>query len=446
MDIFRRKIYDDLLKWKDTSKGRTALLIEGARRVGKSTVAEEFGRKEYKSFILINFVSAKKEIKNLFSDMSDLDYFFFNLQFLTGAKLHPRQSLIIFDEVQLFPPAREAIKQLVKDGRYDYIETGSLISIRKNVKNILIPSEEKKIEMNPMDFEEFLWATGRENTAEQLKTMASVRKPVGEVILREAMRLLRLYMVIGGMPQAVETYLETNNLMEVDEVKRAIISLYEDDFYKIDPTGTLSLLFDNIPGELSTDSTRYNISRIIPSSRPSDNNILTNIAELADSRTVNVSYHSNNPTVGLSLTKDLRKFKLYLADTGLFITLAFKDKAFTDNLIYRGLMTDKLPVNLGYVYENMVAQMLRANGDNLFYHTFYKDGSTHPYEVDFLISRDNKLCPIEVKSSSNATHTSLDMFYEKYSSRIKTRYLLYTKDVKKEKDIVCLPLFLVPFI
>lgn len=446
MTIYRRKIYNDLVEWKNTSKGRTALLIEGARRVGKSTVAEAFAKAEYKSYILINFASSGKEIKELFSRISDIDYFFFQLQFLTGTKLYTRESLIIFDEVQLFPMARQAIKHLVKDGRYDYLETGSLISIRKNVKDILIPSEERKIQMNPMDYEEFLEAIGKENVLGLLEPAFTARKPLGEACLRESMRLFRLYMVIGGMPQAVESYLEFNNLMDVDEVKRSIITLYEEDFYKIDPTGRLSLLFDNIPGELSISSTRFNYSRVIPSSRPSDEESLVNIAELASSKTVNVSYSSNDPAVGLPLTKDLRKYKLYLADTGLFITLAFKDKAFTDNVIYRGLLTDKLPVNLGYVFENIVAQMLVAKGDNLFYHTMYTEGSTHPYEIDFLISRDNKLCPIEVKSSAKITHASLDAFYAKYSGRIKTRYLVYTKDIRKEKDIICVPPFFVPFL
>lgn len=297
-----------------------------------------------------------------------------------------------------------------------------------------------------MDLEEFLQAIGNENVYDILRNFFSLGKPLGQASLREAMRLFRLYMVIGGMPQAVSTYLEQNNLEDVDDVKRSIIDLYEDDFYKIDPTGTLSSLFDAIPGELSTASTRFNVSHASVSLHPSESTVLTNIAELTASRAVLASYHTNDPNVGFPMTKDLRKFKLYLADTGLFITLAFKDKVFTENLLYRGLMSDKLPVNLGYVYENITAQMLEAKGDGLFYHTFYNRGSNHNYEIDFLISRGNKLCPIEVKSSSYTTHASLDMFTEKYHSRIRTRYLVAPKDYMKDGETVCIPPFFVPFI
>lgn len=446
MTIFKRKIYESLVEWKNSSKGRYALMVEGARRVGKSTIVKEFAGKEYRSFIFIDFSNCPPGIKELFSSISDLDYFFFRLQFLTGTRLFARESLIVFDEVQLFPPARQAVKALVRDGRYDYLETGSLISIRKNVKDILIPSEEKKIKMCPMDLEEFLQATGKENVYDILRNFYSLGKPLGQASLREAMRLFRLYMVIGGMPQAVSTYLEQNNLEDVDDVKRSIIDLYEDDFYKIDPTGTLSTLFDAIPGELSTASTRFNVSHASGSLHPSERTVLTNIAELTASRAVLASYHTNDPNVGFPMTKNLRKFKLYLADTGLFITLAFRNKVFTENLLYRGLMSDKLPVNLGYVYENITAQMLEAKGDGLFYHTFYSRGSNHNYEIDFLISRGNKLCPIEVKSSSYTTHASLDMFTEKYHSRIRTRYLVAPKDYRKDGETVCIPPFFVPFI
>ncbi len=446
MTVFRRKIYDSLVEWKNSSKGRCALMVEGPRGCGKTTIVKEFAAKEYRSCIFIDFSDCPPGIKELFSYISDLDYFFFRLQFLTGTKLIARESLIVFDEVQLFPPARQAVKALVKDGRYDYLETGCLISIRKNAKDILIPSEEKRIKMCPMDLEEFLAAIGKDNAYDALKTFYSSGKPLGQAAVREAMRLFRLYMVIGGMPQAVSTYLEHNNLEDVDDVKRSIIDLYEDDFYKIDPTGTLSILFDAIPGELSTASTRFNVSHANPSLRPSERTVLTNIAELAASRAVLVSYHTNDPNPGFSMTKDLRKFKLYLADTGLFITLAFRDKAFTENLLYRGLMSDKLPVNLGYVYENITARMLEAKGDGLFYHTFYNQESNHIYEIDFLISRGSKLCPLEVKSSSYTTHTSLDRFREKYHSGIRTGYLVAPKDYRKDGESVCIPPFFVPFI
>ncbi len=425
----------------------TALEIRGfCSFSAQSTVVKEFASEEYRSFILIDFSEASEDIRELFNHLSDLDYFFLQLQFRTGVRLHERESLVVFDEVQRFPRARQAIKHLVADGRYDFLETGSFIPIKKNVENILIPSEEKKIQMHPMDFEEFPGAAGKETTFTMMESLFQTKRALGEAALREGMRLFRLYMVIGGMPQAVSEYLETNNLQSVDEVKRPIIDLYEDDFYKIDPSGVLSLLFDNIPGELSTGSTRYNVSGADSSRRPSDNNILSKIAELASSRTVLPCYHTNDPGVGLSLTKDLRKFKLYLADTGLFITLAFKDRSFTDNLLYRGLMSDKLPVNLGYVYENITAGMLSTKGDNLFYHTFYSSSSKHTYEIDFLLSRSNRICPVEVKSSSYLTHTSLDMFHEKYHSRISTRYLVYPKDYRKDGDILCIPPFFVPFI
>ncbi len=300
--------------------------------------------------------------------------------------------------------------------------------------------------MHPMDLEEFLEAIGKESTFSLMKQAFSLHQAMGQAAVREALRLLRIYMVIGGMPQAVSAYIEYNNLQDVDEAKRTIIQMYEDDFYKIDPTGTLSLLFDSIPGELSTGSSRYSISHAIPSRKEYDSRMLSYIAELSASKAVLAVYHTNDPNVGLAMTKDLRKFKLYLADTGLFITLAFRDKVFTDNLLYKALMSDKLPVNLGYVYENITAQMLSAKGDNLFYHTLYTNDSNHPYKIDFLISRDNGLCPIEVKSSSYTTHASLDKFYEKYRSRIKTSYLVYPKDYKKDGDIICIPPFFVPFI
>ena len=446
MGIFRRKIYDSLLEWKNTSGGRSAVLIEGAKGVGKSTIVREFAEREYRSCIFIDFSAPPDGVKELFSRINDLDYFFFQLQFLTGGRLFQRESLIVFDEVQLYPPARQAIKALVADGRYDYIETGSFISIRKNLENILIPSEEKKIQMHPMDYEEFLRAVGKGTAFSMMEKFFQSKISLGNACLRDGLRLFRLYMVIGGMPQAVSEYLESNNLQSVDEVKRSIINRYEDDFLSTDPSGTLSLLFDNIPGELSTGSTRYNVSGVNSSMRPSDSSVLSKIAELSSSRIILPCYHTDDPGAGPSLTKNLRKFKLYLADTGLFITLAFKDKAFTDNLLYKALMSDKLPVNMGYVYENITAQMLSAKGDNLFYHTFYSKDSNHPYEIDFLISRDNRLCPIEVKSSSYTTHTSLDKFCEKYHSRIKTRYLVYPKDYGKDGDIICIPPFFVPFI
>lgn len=442
--MFRRKIYDKLLEWKTESDGRTALLIEGARRVGKSTVVEEFAKNEYESYILIDFSRASKAVKELFEDISDLDYLFLQLQLQYKVDLHERRSLIIFDEVQQCPLARQAIKALVADHRYDYVETGSLISIKRNVKDILIPSEERKISMYPMDHEEFLWAVGDTTTIPLLKKVFDSGKPVGVQIHRKLMRDFRLYMLVGGMPQAVNEYIETNNFRKVDQIKRDILNLYEDDFKKIDPTGKLSSLFDAIPAQLNKNASRYQVSSVLNGERAE--NILESIAELKDSKTVLVSYHANDPNAGMSNNKELGKFKLFLSDTGLFTTLMFKDRDFTENIIYEKLLNDKLSANLGYLYENAVAQILTANGDALFYHTFMNESTRRNYEIDFILARKNKVCPIEVKSSGYKTHASLDAFSRKFSDRILDKYLIYTKDFAKDEDIFCLPIYLVQFL
>lgn len=442
--MFRRKIYDKLLEWKTESDGRTALLIEGARRVGKSTVVEEFAKNEYESYILIDFSRASKAVKELFEDISDLDYLFLQLQLQYKVDLHERRSLIIFDEVQQCPLARQAIKALVADHRYDYVETGSLISIKRNVKDILIPSEERKISMYPMDHEEFLWAVGDTTTIPLLKKVFDSGKPVGAQIHRKLMRDFRLYMLVGGMPQAVNEYIETNNFRKVDQIKRDILNLYEDDFKKIDPTGKLSSLFYAIPAQLNKNASRYQVSSVLNGERAE--NILESIAELKDSKTVLVSYHANDPNAGMSNNKDLGKFKLFLSDTGLFTTLMFKDRDFTENIIYEKLLNDKLSANLGYLYENAVAQILTANGDALFYHTFMNESTRRNYEIDFILARKNKVCPIEVKSSGYKTHASLDAFSGKFSDRILDKYLIYTKDFAKDEDIFCLPIYLVQFL
>ena len=442
--MFKRKIYDKLLQWKKEWEGRTAVLIEGARRVGKSTVAEAFGRNEYDSYILIDFSIASQTVKELFYDLSDLNFFFLQLQLHYRTDLTPRKSLIIFDEVQLFPLARQAIKALVKDGRYDYIETGSLISIRKNVQDILIPSEERKISMYPMDYEEFLWALGDHTTFPLLKSFFEKRRPLGEQMNRKLMRDFRLYMLVGGMPQAVDEYLRTNNFRMVDQTKRDILSLYEDDFRKIDPTGKISMLFDSIPAELNKNASRYQVSSVLEGERAGT--VLERISQMVDSKTVLAAYHANDPNAGMANHKDLEKFKLFLADTGLFTTLIFKDKDFTENVIYEKLLSDKLSVNLGYLYENVVAQMLTAKGDELFYYTFLNEVSRKNYEIDFLLSRKNKICPIEIKSSGYRTHASLDQFSSRYSSRILEKYLVYTKDFQKVQDVIMLPVYMVPFL
>lgn len=442
--MFKRKIYKQMLQWKQESNGETALLIEGARRIGKSTVVEEFVKNEYESYIIVDFYRASNLVKELFEDLSDLNYIFLQLQYIYQTSLIKRKSCIVFDEVQLCPKARQAIKALVKDGRYDYIETGSLISIRKNVKDILIPSEERKLSMYPMDYEEFRWALEDEVSNAMLKEIYNQKRAVGQEMNRKILKDFRLYMLVGGMPQAVSKYIETNDLSKVDLVKRDILNLYEDDFRKIDPTGMLTMLFDAIPSQLTSNASRYQVSSVLKGRRA--NEILEQIAELKDSGTVLISYHVNDPFAGMAQNIDLKRFKLFVVDTGLFITLAFKDKDFTSNDIYMRLLNDKLEANLGYVYENIVAQTLATNGHKLYYHTFLNEKSHHNYEIDFLISKKNKICPIEVKSSTYKNHTSIDAFSLKYSSRISEKYLLHTKDYSKDKDLICLPIYMAQFL
>ncbi|MCD7725195.1 MAG: AAA family ATPase [Clostridiales bacterium] len=442
--MFKRKIYDKLLEWKNESDGRTALLVEGARRIGKSTVVEEFAKNEYESYILIDFSRASKAVKSLFEDTSDLNYLFLQMQLQYKVDLHERKSLIVFDEVQQCPLARQAIKALVQDHRYDYVETGSLISIKRNVRDILIPSEERKISMYPMDYEEFLWAIGDTTTTPLLKRIFDAGKPIGDQIHRKLLRDFRLYMLVGGMPQAVNEYIETNNLGKVDQIKRDILNLYADDFKKIDSTGKLSYLFDAIPAQLNKNASRYQVSGVLKEERAES--VLELIAELKDSRTVLVSYHANDPNAGMANNKDLGKFKLFLCDTGLFTTLMFKDRDFTENIIYEKLLSDKLSTNLGYLYENVVAQTLSTNGYELFYHTFMNGKTRRNYEVDFILARRNKICPLEIKSSGYKTHASLDAFSKKFSDRILSKYLVYTKDFSKDEDVIGLPIYLVQFL
>lgn len=440
--IFKRKIYDRLLEWKQNQNGRTAILIEGARRVGKSTLVEQFAKNEYESYILIDFNKASSDVVSLFGNLMNLDFIFMQLQAIYNVVLKRRNSVIIFDEVQQCPQARQAIKYLVADGRYDYMETGSLISIKKNTKDITIPSEEDRISMYPMDYEEFRWALGDEATMPLLRMFYEKRMPLDKAH-RAKMRDLRLYMLVGGMPQAVNAYLETNNLGMVDRVKRGIIRLYQEDFQKLDPTGRLETLFMEIPSQLSHSSNRYKPYSVL--GNIDDSKLFEYMKNLEDSKTTLFSYHSNDPNVGMSLTKDISRFKIFCADTGLFVTLAFWDKDYTENIIYQKLLSDKLTANLGYVYENLIAQMLAAAGNKLFYYTWAKD-STHNYEIDFLLSRGAKLNPIEVKSSGYNAHASLDAFCEKYSNVVDNRYLIYTKDLKKDAQTLLLPVYMTPLL
>lgn len=441
---FRRKLYQRMLEWKEQRDGHSALLIQGARRIGKSTLVEEFARNEYKSYILIDFAFATKQVHDLFKDISNLNYIFMQLQLIYGVELHERNSVIIFDEVQKEPLARQAIKFLVKDHRYDYIETGSLISVHKSSESILIPSEETKMDMYPMDFEEFKWAMGDTTTIRLLRQAFENEIPLGDAAHRKIMRDFRLYMLVGGMPQAVAAFINSNNLATVDAVKRDIISLYIEDLGKLDSSGKAARFFQFIPAQLSKNASRYQVGSVIEGERAE--RAIDVVRLMKDSMTTNIAYHANDPNVGMALTADFEKYKMYSSDTGLFVTLAFMDKDFTENVIYQKLLSDKLSANLGYVYENVIAQMLRATGKELYYHTIpYNDGKKY-YEVDFVISDQFKVSPIEVKSSGYSTHASLDVFCQKYSNRIQNKYLIYTKDLKKEQDVVMLPVYMTMFL
>lgn len=440
--VFRRKLYDRLLEWKNQSHGTTAMLIEGARRVGKSTLVREFAAQEYDTYIFIDFGVASPQVVKLFDDLTHLDLFFLQLQSVYHVNLVERRSVIVFDEVQKCPRARQAIKYLVADGRYDYIETGSLISIKQNVKDIIIPSEERRLSLHPMDFEEFLWATGDEVSIPLLRQFLEQKLPLAQAH-GAMLRRLRLYMLVGGMPQAVAEYLSTNNLSAVDAVKRDIINLYIDDFEKIDSTGQVAHLFRSIPAQLSQNNGRYKPFAVL-GNVPTDR-LYTVLRDLEDSKTVVFAYQTNDPNVGMSLTANISRFKIFCADTGLFITLAFWDKDYTENVVYSKLLSDKLPINLGYIYENLVAQMLTASGNRLFFHTWAKD-ENHNYEIDFLLSRGAKLRPIEVKSSGYRRHASLDAFCQKYSSVVDYRYLISPKDYGKDEQTILLPIYMTPLI
>lgn len=448
--IFKRKIYKRLLEWKEQDNGRTALLIEGARRVGKSTIVEEFARNEYENYLLIDFSIASKAVKDLFRDISNLDMFFISLQVICSVSLIPGKSLIVFDEIQKWPLARQAIKHLVKDGRYHYIETGSLLGIKMKKRpktdgtKILIPSEERRISMYPMDYEEFRWALGDTATMPLVKSLFDQWLPLGEATNRKLMRDFRLYVLVGGMPQAVNMYLDTQDLSRVDLIKRDIINLYDNDFYELDSSGKTSMLFHAIPAQLNSNASRYQVSSVIEGGRT--DRLTTPLSILRESMTSNIAYHSNDPSAGLAMHINPDCFKLYCADTGLFVTLAFWDSDFTSNVIYQKLLADKLTADLGYVYENVVSQMLVAAGKKLYYHTWPTEDGKRNYEVDFLIPDGGKVSVIEVKSSQSRQHASIDNFMQKYSSRILHSYLVHGKDISKEGSLKCLPFYMTPFL
>ena len=431
-----------MLEWKDLYSDKYAVLLEEARRVGKSTIAENFARNEYKSYILIDFSKTRSNILECFDDIGNMNLFFLRLQAETGITLYEHASLIIFDEVQLFPKARQAIKHLVADGRYSYLETGSLISIKKNVKDILIPSEEMRIQVYPMDYEEFCDATG--GNYELLRQIYNSGTAIGQVTNRKLMRDLRIYMAVGGMPQAVEAYVNGKNFSEIDMIKRQIISLYEEDFKKIDDSGRISALYHSIPAQLAKVTRKYRITTAIGKKNNTKAEEL--LYELIDSKTVLPCYNSTNPRVSLTNTKDFSSYKLYLSDTGLFVTLLFIDRPVTENDIYAKLLSDKLPANLGYLYENLVAQMIVSSGRELFYHTWEKNGSTHYYEVDFLISEGSKVNAFEIKSSGSGKHESIKEFSKKFSQNVNQVYLISQKDVGREENLLLKPFYFIPFL
>ncbi len=440
--VLKRKIYKRFLEWKENWAGKRALLVQGARRIGKSTIVEEFAKNEYETYILINFQTDAKKVEQLFkNDISNLDTFFRNLSLIYSTRLIARKTLIIFDEVQLFPLARQSIKQLVADGRYDYIETGSLITLKQNVENILIPSEEKSINMYPLDFEEFLWAKGDVVTADIIKDCFLNSKPLGQVAHRQVMQDFMLYVAVGGMPQAVIELIETNDFSRVDEIKRDIIKLYRDDLKKLDSKYRFAtaLILDAIPSELSTQSKLFRSIVLGKNYRASKT--YGSYEAIKDSMIVNVANNCADPNIGLNLTKNYSKQKIYMADTGLFVTSIFADsKEPIEQSIYKQLIVDKLGVNMGMVMENAVAQAFVCSGHELYFHRFDR------YEVDFLLTSGKKLIPVEVKSSSYSTHRSLDEFQSKYSDRVKKSYVIYSKDLKSDGNVTFIPFYMTMFL
>lgn len=446
--MFKRKIYEELIKWKRISNGSTALLIDGARRVGKSYIAEEFAKNEYKSYILVDFGNVPNDVLHLFAqESSDLDLFFAKLSAFYGIKLFKRDSLIVFDEVQQFPRARQLIKYLVADGRYDYLETGSLIRLKKNVQDIIIPSEEEHIEMFPMDFEEFLWAMGDTVTVPLIKAFFESKKPLGQALHRKIMNDFRQYVLVGGMPQSVAAYLNGKDFEASDMAKRRILKLYHDDVSKFAEgyEDKVFALFDGIPAQLSKKKKKYKLSSLGKKAR--FRSYEDSFVWLNESMIVNTCFNATDPNVGLALSADHFTQKCYMADTGLLVTQTFMDKAFTENGLYRAILFDKLSINEGMIMENVVAQMLRTNGHKLyFYSRSDATNRKNDMEIDFLITEGNKICPIEVKSNNYVSHSSLDKFRDKFSSKIGNSYILYSKDVIVKDGIIHLPIYMAMFL
>lgn len=448
----KRKIYNKLVEWKEKSEGKNAILIDGARRVGKSYIAEEFAKENYKSYIIIDFNKVGDDIKKLFDNYLDnLDTLFIYLKGYYNVELYEKNSLIIFDEVQLCPRARTAIKYLVADGRYDYIETGSLISINENVKDILIPSEEKTLRMYPMDFEEFLWAMGEENLMSFITDSYNKKKPLEQLMHRKIMDYFRQYLIVGGMPQAVETYLEDKNFEKTDETKRNILNLYKNDIkkYAKDPI-KVERIFNEIPSQLQNEEKRFRMSTIEDGARFRD--YQDAFYWLKDAMLVNITEDTNEPNIGLNFQKNPNKFKCYLLDTGLLLSLAFNEKEIVDEGIYKKILFDKLSFNEGMLMENIVAQMLVASGNELyFYYNYDKDNSDENMEIDFLIRKNkitskHNISPIEVKSGKNYTFNSLNKFRAKYKDYISTSYLIHQDDFKEKDNIEFIPIYMTPLL
>ncbi|HAL18648.1 MAG TPA: ATPase [Spirochaetaceae bacterium] len=440
---FERKAYDKMLKWKRESDGKSALLIEGARRVGKTTLATEFSKNEYESSILIDFSKASASVKRIFDDISDLDMFFMRLKDAFKTKLIKRKSAIVFDEVQLFPPARQSIKHLVADGRYDYIETGSFVSIRKNVRNILIPSEEDKLKIRQLDFEEFLNATALADF-DTIAELYETGKPVGTAVHKHLMKCLNLYLAIGGMPQAVNEFIENADFARIDKIKRSIVELYEDDFRKIDPSGRIGKLYSSVPSQLALNKRRFMLSNATRKKITRKDTEL--LYDLLDSQTVLMCCRTTNPDFFLRQTADFDSYKLYMADTGLFASILFgsKSKAFDDT--YTRLAEGKLPANLGFLYENLAACMITASGNDLCYCSWPKENSTHSYEVDFLIPDGIKTSPMEIKSGQIKNHSSIDACAAKFKKQCGRKYLFSKYDVRKDGDLQTLPFYFLPLV
>lgn len=445
--IFKRKIYQKLKEWKTLSHGQTALMLEGARRIGKSTIAENFAQNEYEDYLILDFAQESKEIKKIFEEnIGDLDTFFRNLFLLKGKSLPEKKSVIIFDEVQLFPIARQSIKYLVKDGRYDYIETGSLISIKKNVQNILIPSEEYKLKMYPMDFEEFLWAKKDDVTAPAIRDAFARRRPLGDSIHRKIMDTFRTYLAVGGMPQAVQAFVEGQTYQEIDFIKRNILSLYTDDLRKYDDDthDKASVIFKTIPEQLGNHNSHFRFSMVDKNARYK--NYIDAVNFIAESMIGNECINVTAPEVSLEASADRSNFKLYMGDTGLLVTQIMKSQDATEDNLYKALIFGKLGINQGMIIENMVAQMLKANGYDLFFHEFMycnnEATKEKKYEIDFLLVKKKKICPVEVKSSGYKNHRSFDLFLQKYPIKMEDKVIIYTKDLKYEDGILYLPLYM----